>query len=221
MIVCRILHFNDAKIEKGEGKDKRGSLLPSRLCRAASCLRETKIRERREQRPRPSVTYALFFCTSEGRGITFSFGQPKEKANKKKGCRLRIRCYSGDAAGYSARKLAATRGSSNRCLTSRRPHRLRLTPRMLMSGDPGGRQAIETCHGASHNSSFLQSRCGVSGRIFASHRRRRWRSVVVETRLIASLLGFHAFTGRQANSRPKRSGVKRTTQRGRGERRTV
>ena len=28
--------------------------------------------------------------------------------------------------------------------------------------------------GASHNSSFLQSRCGVSGRIFASHRRRRW-----------------------------------------------
>ena len=27
--------------------------------------------------------------------------------------------------------------------------------------------------GASHNSSFLQSRCGVSGRIFASHRRRR------------------------------------------------
>ena len=49
-------------------------------------------------------------------------------------------------------------------------------------------------------------------------RRRRWRSVVVETRLIASLLGFHAFNGRQAIPRPKRSGVKRTTQRGRGER---
>ena len=130
--------------------------------------------------------------------FSFSFGQPKEKANKKKGCRLRIRCYSGDSAGYSARKLAATRGSSDRCLTSRRPHRLRLTPRMLMSGDPDGRQAIGTCHGASHNSSFLQSRCGVSGRIFASHRRRRWRSVVVKTRLIASLLGFHAFIGRQA-----------------------
>ena len=88
--------------------------------------------------------------------------------------------------------------ASDRCLTSRRPHRLRFTPRMLMSGDPDGRQAIETCHGASHNSSFLQSRCGVSGRIFASHRRRRWRSVVVETRLIVSLLGFHAFNGRQA-----------------------
>ena len=35
--------------------------------------------------------------------------------------------------------------------------------------DPAGWQAIGTCHGASHNSSFLQSRCGVSGRIFASH----------------------------------------------------
>ena len=44
---------------------------------------------------------------------------------------------------------------------------------------------------------------------------RRWRSVVVETRLIASLLGFHAFNGRLSNPRPKRSGVKRTTQRGR------
>ena len=152
--------------------------------------------------------------------LTFSFGQPKEKANKKKGCRLRIRCYSGDAAGYSARKLAATRGSSDRCLTSRRPHRLRFTPRMLMSGDPDGRQAIGACHGASHNSSFLQGVvCRdaylrlivvVGGVVVA-----RGRSVVVETRLIASLLGFHAFNGRQAIPRPKRSGVKRTTQRGR------
>ena len=136
--------------------------------------------------------------------LTFSFVQPKEKANKKKGCRLRIRCYSGGTPGYSAHKLAATRGSSDRCLTSRRPHRLRFTPRMLMSGDPDGRQAIVT-------SPVRLVRTGrrVTVRLVAAACRH------VETRLIASLLGFHAFTGRQAIPRPKRSGVKRTTQRGR------
>ena len=35
--------------------------------------------------------------------LTFSFVQPKEKANKKKGCRLRIRCYSGGTAGTQTR----------------------------------------------------------------------------------------------------------------------
>ena len=118
--------------------------------------------------------------------FTFSFGQPKEKANKKKGCRLRIRCYSGDSAGYSARKLAATRGSSDRCLTSRRPHRLRFTPRMLMSGDPDGRQAI----GASPVRPVRTGR-RVTVRLVAA------ACCHVETRLIASLLGFHAFTGRR------------------------
>ena len=41
---------------------------------------------------------------------------------------------------------------------------------------PAGWQAIGTCPGASHKSSFLQSRCGVSGRRVVSHPRVMSRS---------------------------------------------
>ena len=118
MIVCRILHFNDAKIEKGEGKDKRGSLLPSRLCRAASCLRETKIRERREQRPRPSVTYALFFCTSEG-ALLFLSGSRKKKLTKRK-------------AALLLRRFCRLFGTQTRCHT----WQLRQVPHFTPSAPP-------------------------------------------------------------------------------------
>gem|GEM_PF-6902741 len=133
------------------------------ICRVGAAWRHDNV-----MRPTVSALSVPWFF------LTFSFGQPKEKANKKKGCRLRIRCYSGDSAGYSARKLAATRGSSDRCLTSRRPHRLRLTPRMLMSVRP----------------------------------RRAADRVPMPVSVLSAPAG-------RPSTRPKRSGVKRTTQRGR------
>ena len=162
------------------------------ICRVGAAWRHDNVM-------RPTVS-----APSRGFSLLFLSGSRKKKLTKRK---------AADYASVATPAILpaiATRGSSDRCLISRRPHRLRFTPRMLMSGDPDGRQAIVT-------SPVRPVRTGrrVTVRFVAAACRH------VETRLIASLLGFHAFNGRLSNPRPKRSGVKRTTQRWRRGRRTV